>query len=262
MINCLVVFSLLRVSIFIRSSAGTYIVTRPIEQDPFFGDLAGVIVDGETGDPLPYANILLADATASTVSNMDGYFSLASLMEGPTQLLVTYVGYETTVDSFYIAPGSEQRVRIAMKPATHSLDPVVIESMEQRVPSMDLGEGSVNNGEIQWLPFMAAQDVIRGAARLTGVAVQQPVANIHIQGGSSGEHLTLLDGVPVRDPVSLGRYLGAFSPLAINRITVHKAGFGAGYGSHLAGVVAVDHDLSFNYSPEFTLSIDSGKCEW
>ena len=36
------------------------------------------------------------------------------------------------------------------------------------------------------------------------------------------QHITLLDGVPVRDPVSLGRYLGAFSPLALNRMTVYQ----------------------------------------
>ena len=241
---------------FIRSSSGTYIVIRPIEKDPFFGDLAGVVVDGETGDPLPYANILLADASASTVSNSDGYFSLASLLEGLNEVVVTYVGYESNIDSIYIAPGDRKRVRIEMQPATHSLDPVVIESLEQRLPSMGLGEAIVAEEEVQAMPFFAAPDVIRGTARLTGVAVQQPVANVHIQGGASGEHLTLLDGVPVRDPVSLGRYLGAFSPLAINRITVQKAGFGAHYGSHLAGVVSVEHDLAFRYSPEFTISVD------
>ena len=42
----------------------------------------------------------------------------------------------------------------------------------------------------------------------------------------------------------MGRHLGAFSPLALERLTVHKAGFEARYGSQVAGIVAVEHDLS------------------
>ena len=42
----------------------------------------------------------------------------------------------------------------------------------------------------------------------------------------------------------MGRHLGAFSPLALERLTVQKAGFEARYGSQLTGIVSAEHDLS------------------
>ena len=88
------------------------------------------------------------------------------------------------------------------------------------------------------------------------VGVRPPFVDLHIQGGAAGEHLTLLDGVPVFEPISLGRMMGAFSPLAIGRITVHKAGFGASVGSQLSGVLDIEQDLTSSEYRAFTLQVD------
>ena len=103
---------------------------------------------------------------------------------------------------------------------------------------------------------LGTPDVMKGASRLAGVAVQQPLAGIQIQGGISNEHVTLLDGVPIRDPVTLGRYLGAFSPLAISRMTVYKAGYGVAQGSHLTGIVSLNQELASAYPYSASLMVD------
>ena len=58
-----------------------------------------------------------------------------------------------------------------------------------------------------------------------GIRVGDALADVHIQGGEAGEHQFQLDGVPVFEPVHLRGLLGAFNPFAIERITVHKAGY-------------------------------------
>ena len=228
---------------FIRSSAGTYVLIEALQKKPLFGDLAGSITDLETGDPLPYANILLADGTSGTTSNQDGFFSFKSLLTGAHEVVVTYVGYETTVDSIWVEPGEKSRVTIGLKSSNNSVGPIVIDGLEQRLPSNALGRSSLRGASLMEVSSLGTPDVMRGASQLSGVSVQQPVAGIQIQGGLSNEHVTMLDGAPVRDPVTLGRYLGAFSPLALSRLTVYKAGYGAQHGSHLTGFVTLDQDL-------------------
>jgi hypothetical protein len=90
---------------------------------------------------------------------------------------------------------------------------------------------------------MGTPDALGRAGTLMGVRRQPPVADLHVQGGAAGEHEVRLDGMPIRNPVTLRRLLGAFSPLALDRLTVHKAGFGVEHGSTISGVVAAEHAL-------------------
>ncbi len=241
---------------FIRSSAGTYILINAIKKQPLFGDLAGSITDINTGAPLPYANILLADGSSGTTTNQDGFFSFKSLMSGLQHVVVTYVGYETSVDSILVRPGENSRISIELKPGENAVGPIIIDGLEQRIPSRSLGKASLQETALVGMSSLGTPDVMRGAGKLAGIAVQQPLAGIQIQGGMGNEHITLLDGAPVRDPVTLGRYLGAFSPLALNRMTVYKAGFGAQHGSHLTGIVALDQDLATAQPYSASLMLD------
>ncbi|ARA94142.1 hypothetical protein AWN76_013915 [Rhodothermaceae bacterium RA] len=241
---------------YVRSSSGAYVLLRTLEQPPLRGALAGSVIDGETGEPLPYANVLLADAAAGTTTNEAGLFSIANLLSGPHRVVVSYLGYGTAVDSVWIEPGQAQRLRVALRPQHIVIEPLVVDGLAQQVPSGRLGRGEVDGEALRRPRLAGTPDVALSAGRLPGLSVQQPLADLHIQGSGTGEHLTLLDGTPVRNPVSLGRHLGAFSPLALRRITVHKAGFDAARGSHLAGVIHASHDLDGPHTPGLALSLD------
>ena len=241
---------------YIRSSSGAYVLIESPEQAPRYGYLSGSVVDGATGEPLPYAHVLLADAATGTTTDAAGLFSFATVLSGVQRVVVTYVGYETMVDSVRIAQGTSEQLQLALRPHEVAMEPVIIDGLSQRLPSADLGLGALQRHDLQAPTTTGTPDVARGAATVMGVATQQPLADLHIQGGASGEHLTLLDGVPVRDPVSLGRHLGAFSPLALRRMTVHKAGFGAEAGSHLSGVITVEQDVAGEEEREMVLQVD------
>lgn len=209
-----------------------------MRQPPRRGHLAGVVVDKATGEPLPHANVLLADANTGTATNKAGFYSFSSLLSGPHRIVATYVGYETTVDSVWVPPGDSVQQRIALRPQSVAAAPVVVNSLQQRLPSRRLGKGVLPAGHLAQLGSIGVPDVARGTGSLLGVALQPPLADLHIQGGATGEHQTRLDGVPIRSPVTMGRLLGAFSPLALGRLTVYKAGFRTEQGSLTSGVVA------------------------
>lgn len=229
---------------YVRTSSGTFVLIASVQRAPRRGQLAGRVVDEETGEPLPHAHVLLADASTGTATNEAGLFSFSSLLSGSHRVVVTYMGYRTHVEQVWVPPNESVRARIALHPRPMSTDPVVVTGLQQRLPSKGLGKGEFDAGRVSAPGGMGTPDVTRGAGRLMGVSRRSPLAELHIQGGGTGEHQVQLDGIPVRNPVSLGRLLGAFSPLAIGRFTVHKAGFGAQHGSHLAGLVEVEHDLT------------------
>ena len=229
---------------FYQTSSGTYVLTRDARQPPRRGHLAGVVVDRATGEPLPHANVLLADAHTGTATNKAGFFSFSSLLSGSHRIVATYVGYETAVDSVHVPPGGSVRQRIALRPKLVTAAPVVVNGLRQRLPSLRLGKGVLPSGRLPISGSMGVPDVARATGSLLGVHQQLPLADLHVQGGATGEHQTRLDGVPIRSPVTLGRLLGAFSPLALGRLTVYKAGFGAERGSLTSAVLSAEHRLA------------------
>jgi hypothetical protein len=228
---------------YVRTSSGTYVLVEATRKAPQYGRLAGRVVDEETGEPLPYAHVLLADASTGTATNEAGLFSFSSLLPGPHHIVVTYMGYRVHAGRVWVPPNDDVHTRIALHPDPMVEEPIIITGLQQRLPSEGLGQGARTADRVAPLGAMGTPDIARGAGTLIGVARQSPLADLHIQGGSTGEHQMRLDGIPVRNPVSLGQLLGAFSPLAIGRLTVHKAGFGAHHGSHIAGVIDVEHDV-------------------
>src|SRR5204863_7304144 len=74
----------------------------------------------ETGDPLPFATIMIKGARVGTTSDKDGNFSL-SLSKIPSILFFSAVGYETVTREI-TKENAAASFRITMKKSTASLD--------------------------------------------------------------------------------------------------------------------------------------------
>ncbi|HAP34701.1 MAG TPA: hypothetical protein DCQ28_01710, partial [Bacteroidetes bacterium] len=61
---------------------------------------------------------------------------------------------------------------------------------------------------------------------------------LHARGGRGGEVAYLIDGLPVRDPLS-GSFNGQIDKYAIEELQVLTGGFNAEYGQALSGVVNI-----------------------
>lgn len=229
---------------YLRTSGGTYVLVDAFQAPDAVGGIVGTVVDAATGEPLSRANVLLAEASTGTATSPTGQFSFSDVLAGPHQLVVTHVGYRVGIDSVWVPSAGRQSVRVSLEPKPLLAEPLVIDGLQQRLPSSRLGQSEQAPTALNEVTGAGTPDVIQSVGRQVGVALNRPRAELHVQGSGAGEHVTLLDGAPVREPVSLGGLLSAFSPLALGRVTTHKAGFPARHGSYTAGVITTDHDLS------------------
>lgn len=229
---------------YLRTASGSYLLVESLEAPAPTGRIAGRVVDAATGEPLPDANVLLADAETGTATDAAGQFTVAPVRAGRHRLVVTYVGYTTAIDSVRVPPDGRDTIRVALTRDVLETEPIIVDGLQRRLPSAGLGASTVDAAALQEPSGQGTPDVLRRVGQSVGVSLNRPLAEVHVQGGNNGEHVTLLDGVPVRKPVSAGRLLSAFSPQALERVTVHKAGFGAPHGSYTAGALDATHDLS------------------
>lgn len=59
------------------------------------GTLSGTIVDGETGEPLVGANVVISETLTGAVTDFDGKFTLVEVPAGKQVIVITYLGYES-----------------------------------------------------------------------------------------------------------------------------------------------------------------------
>ena len=73
--------------------------------------VSGRVIDRETGEALPFVNIVYNEKGTGTTSSLDGYFSITTT-ERPRFLRLSFVGYETLITEL---PDSEQDGLITLK---------------------------------------------------------------------------------------------------------------------------------------------------
>lgn len=250
---------------YLQTSGGTFLLVESARSTPVTGQLVGRVRDAVTGEPLPHANVLLADAATGTAAGPAGRFQLPGLLPGPHRLVVSYVGYAPHADTVHVRPGRRSNVTVALQPRPYETEPVIVDGLQARAPSSALGQSTTDRNALRRLSDAGTADVARAAARQMGVSNSSIRADLFLQGGGPGEHVMRLDGVPVREPTTLGGLLSAFSPHALGQLVTHKAGFGAAHGSLISGAVDASHDLSRVSSRHAALSVDptsvSGRAE-
>ena len=215
------------------------------------GSLRGLVRDGATGLPVAEASIYIDDGAGgrrSTSTGERGTFVASGLRAGAVRVRVSFVGYDAASVTAEIDSGRVADIGVTLTARPIVVLPVVVDGIQNRrlseiAPVRDVaGEG--------------ADDV---AGRLTAVPGVHPgniVADVHLQGGDAGEHLFRLDGAPVFTPPIVGGLVGAFSPFAIGRLAVQKAGFGANAGSSTVGVIEASHTLPVEDGAQLTVQAD------
>lgn len=240
---------------FFRLPSGRYALRPQQPAGVRYGSLVGVVLDETTKRPLPGAHVLVTDASRGTATDREGLFAISALRPGRYLVTATHVGYHHEIDTVNIAPEQHTDVQLSLRPEPIKITPIVIEGLTHR---QEMGFGTLwspTQGEL--MAGLGTIDVIRSLDHLPGVQVGNGLADVHVQGGETGEHQFQLDGVPVFEPVHLQGLIGAFNPFAIRQISVHKAGFGAEYGSYLSGIIAAEHALHSPDGHALDLQVDA-----
>lgn len=237
---------------YYRLSSGTYVLTAAAYEEAVFGSVSGRVTDGETGEPLPYASVLLADAGMGVQTNPEGLFTIPRVRPGDYDLLITFVGYEPNRQALKVRAHAQLKALVQLSPQPVSVKPVIIEGLQGTHPP----DATWTAGDLTQTPNLGGNALSQSLATLYGLRKDHVTADLHLQGGDTGEHQILLDRVPLYLPMPIAGLMSAMSPYALSRIQVHRAGFGAAQGSYLSGVLQAEHAISATETPEWTAQLD------
>jgi hypothetical protein len=89
--------------------------------------VSGKVTDAETGDPIPFANVIFLGTDVGTATDFEGYFSLSTDALADS-IRVSYMGYEPL--SKPLQRGEEQAVNFRLLPTAYGLTEFVFQAGE------------------------------------------------------------------------------------------------------------------------------------
>lgn len=110
-------------NLYYREVNGTIIILKRIYSER---TVTGVVVDRETQEPLPFANVFIDNSTLGIATDLEGRFKIDNIPDIGFNLVVSYVGYKSkTIPFNYKQEVQNRNFIIEME-----IDPIALESIQ------------------------------------------------------------------------------------------------------------------------------------
>ncbi|PHN06351.1 TonB-dependent receptor [Flavilitoribacter nigricans] len=198
--------------------------------------ISGFLEDANSGERLIGASIQDLVSGQGTATNDYGFFSL-QLPPGKTDLRFTYLGYEPRLLSFNL--DKDVQFTLSLQ-ASLTLQEIVVIAQDTVIGNTQSNH-LLDPEQLKDIPRLAGEaDVVRMVYLMPGVQTgTDGVEGMHVRGGSAGQNLVLIDGVPVYYVAHAAGVFSIFNADAIRSANLIKGGFPARYGGRLSSVLDI-----------------------
>ncbi len=215
------------------------------------GKLTGRIIDGETNEPLPGANIVIIEKVVSdqtveplspmlgAASDIDGYYFVLNVPPGVYNVRASLVGYNSVVQKgVRIDPDRTIEVDFQLRTSAVEVGEVVITARRELIKKDVSGtQEIILSTRLEQMPVLRMDEFV---GKLKGVELVsgEQGNGLSIRGGAIRETDVRLDGMSLQDPRSDNSYL-SFNSTTVSEIQVLTGGFEAKYGGIRSGLLNV-----------------------
>ena len=198
------------------------------------GAMKGKLTDKETGEALPFVNIVLlrnGSQVTGASTDFDGNYSIKPLEPGTYTVQVTFVGYnKKVIEGVSVQANSTRFLNIEL---SSGVDLDAVEVVKYKIPIIQ--KDKTVSGETvdrSTIKNMTGRSVTAIATTSAGVSTAGTGGEISIRGGRTGGNFIYIDGVKVRGSQNLPKS-------AIDQISVMTGGLPANYGDATGGIISI-----------------------
>jgi hypothetical protein len=199
------------------------------------GKIAGKILDAETNEPLPGANVIIQGTNAGAATDLEGNYSIINLPPGQYTLVVKMIGYTSQrTEGLRVNIDLTTTHNIKLKSSVIETGEAVTVVAERPAVQLDM-TGSQTTISSQDIALLPAQNTDYLVTLTAGVV---DASGIHIRGGRSSEVAYWVDGVATTDAFT-NSSTAAVENIAVEELQVISGTFNAEYGQAMSGIINI-----------------------
>ncbi|MBD3225159.1 MAG: TonB-dependent receptor plug domain-containing protein, partial [Caldithrix sp.] len=181
------------------------------------GKIAGKVVDANTGEPLPGANVIVEGTLMGASTDTDGDYYIINVPVGEYTLVVSYIGYRTVkYQGVRVILDQTTKVDFKLEEDIAEGETIVVTAETFKVQKDETSKKiTIQAEEIQSMPvqdfseMVAAQaGVVQIESSVRGISgfEDRGIEEIHVRGGRSGEIGYTIDGMYIVNPFYGSKY--------------------------------------------------------
>lgn len=206
------------------------------------GKIAGKVLDSETKEPLPGANIVIEGTSFGAASNVNGEFIILNVPPGKYEVKATFIGYRSvTVQNTIVSVDLTTTTNFELPSEAIAVSSVVIVAERPLIQKNATNETHImTSDEIANIPLRNYAAVV---ATSTGVVTARN--DMYVRGGRRDEVAYYLDGV-YSNSLRTGTRVGEIPINSVEQINYQAGGFNAEYGFANSGIVVTSSKAGSN----------------
>ena len=204
--------------------------------------IKGFVFDVETQEPLIAASVSIEGTAIGVSTDVNGYFSLSNIAAGTHKVVVSYLGYETYVESITVPKNQIVTKKLFIKKSAIELPQVKVSA--ERIENLNNVKMSVTKltpKEMSKIPTAG------GEPDLAQVLTVQPGViftgdqggQLYIRGGSPIQNKVLLDGMIIYNPFHSIGLFSVFDTDIMRNADIYTGGFNAQYGGRISSIMDI-----------------------
>ncbi len=207
------------------------------------GSVRGNVYDKDTGEPIPFSNVLLQGTTFGANTDIEGFFTITNVPVGDYNLISRYIGYDSTSVNITITSGSNAYQALYMVEGGVELEAVdVTASRTEAKTEVKISAVTLTPKQIRAMPSIGGEpDIAQYLTVLPGVVqTGDQGGQLYIRGGSPIQNKILLDGMTIYNPFHSIGFFSVFETEAVRNVDVLTGGFSAEYGGRVSAIVDIN----------------------
>jgi hypothetical protein len=240
-------FLLSLISLFFISEAGTT------------GKIAGRIVDIETDEPLPGANIVIDGTILGAAADMDGYYFILNVPPGRYSITVSMIGYRSQKKTG-VTMNIDKTIRLDFELHSEAFktEAIIVEAEELVIqPDIASTMNILSGQEIALAPVAQFKELLDKQVGLRDADMR----GLIIRGEREYALSMKIEGLETRDNVD-NQVETRLNPDAVQEVNILTGGINAEYGNATSGLINVvlkDGGDKYEGTADLRMSIPSQK---
>ncbi|MGB0868477.1 MAG: TonB-dependent receptor [Flavobacteriales bacterium] len=202
----------------------------------------GFVYEKETGEPIPFANVVEEELSKGTTTDINGYFSLTFQEGKEYNLTISFVGYETKKIAVDLTNTKSKSIKVYLAESQNVLDELELSAeAKEKKTETNVSKINITPSEIKRLPSIGGQaDLAQYIQVLPGVVFTgDQGGQLYVRGGTPVQNLVLLDGMTIYSPFHSIGFTSVFDTDLIKNADVYTAAFGSEYGGRMSSVMDI-----------------------
>lgn len=217
----------------------------------------GAIKD-EKGSPIELASVRIQGQPSTTLSNLNGSYSIYCTSHDTITVVYSMIGYETRKRSIY-NPQDSVRIDVMLPSFDAPLGEAVVTGQQIQTGTMQ----KITPKDLKLSPSTTGNGVEEIIATQAGVSTHNELSSqYNVRGGSFDENCVYLNGVEVYRPmlVRSGQQegLSIINPNMVESIGFSSGGFEARYGDRMSSVLDITYKRPESFEASLSASMLGG----